>query len=493
MRRELVAPRPSLLPTLTLVVMVLLTACGRTEPSRPPSGALGTSLLLTLLPLGAGVLVGSAMRLLLSQPRHRRWLTIPALVGPALCALLVDMRIQLVGAWDALYVGFAASAGLVLALHHGFADAKKLALLFGSSVGSMLALEAASRMMLPPAPAFSYANAPTLFMSELLRFAPDRAFSTTHAGLAVCEAIYGGENPAARRLVTAFPATWNPRPDARGHILHLGDSMVFGSGRDDRFTDGLNELEPSVEHVNGAIAGTGADVYLALLRRFLSRHHFTAVVMHLTPNDYGDVDQRQYPCSSWQPLLVYESSGTRLRFPTSRSHGEDKGRLAWLMQNSPPPYVLRAAVSFSAAAAHLSAAFVHAGRRLGYMYVRDDDHVREGHLAAILRDARDELRARHIPFVVDILRDRGAVEAGTPTQNGWDDRLKQIAEEVGIVTIDTWQPLVAAVRRGDDIYMSPQDPHFNSVGHRLVAAWLHEELRGAIARAAKDTAGDPKR
>jgi hypothetical protein len=69
--------------------------------------------------------------------------------------------------------------------------------------------------------------------------------------------------------------------------------------------------------------------------------------------------------------------------------------------------------------------------------------------------------------------------------------LKEIAQDVGIVTLDTWEPLVAAVRRGEDIYMSRQDPHFNSVGHALVAAWLHEHLRAAIAQAATGTHAAP--
>jgi hypothetical protein len=459
------------------------------RPALPP-GALETSLALTLLPLGTGLFLGKALRRLLSQRRKGALFAIAAVVVPALSALLVDARIQLIGAWDALYVGVAAGAGLLLALHRAVADAKNLALLLGSCIVGVFALEVASRLILPPPPAFPSAEAPTLFLSELLRFKPGRTFSTTQAGLAVCDALYGDDRPTAQDPGTAFPATWNPRSDAREHILHLGDSMVFGSGHA-RFTDRLNELEPLVEHVNAAIAGTGPDVYLALLRRFLAQHRFTAVVMHLTPNDYGDVDQRQYSCSGWLPLLMYGPSGTRLRFPTPRSP-QDESRLAWLMQNSPPPYILRAAVGFSSSAAHLSAALVHTGRRLGYMYGDEDDRVREAHLAAILRDARDELQARHIPFVVDILRDRGAVEAGTPTQDGWDDKLEQIAKDVGIVTMDTWEPLVAAARRGENVYMSKQDPHFNYAGHVLIAAWLHEELRAALAQAANGTHADPR-
>jgi lysophospholipase L1-like esterase len=112
----------------------------------------------------------------------------------------------------------------------------------------------------------------------------------------------------------------------------------------------------------------------------------------------------------------------------------------------------------------------------------EGDSVREAHLTAILRDVRDELCSRRIPLVVDIFRDRGAIEAGTPTD--WaEDTMKKIAEDLGIVTVDTWEPLVTAVKRGEDVYMSPEDPHFNPAGHALIAAWLHEQVPAAIATA----------
>jgi hypothetical protein len=244
-------------------------------------------------------------------------------------------------------------------------------------------------------------------------------------------------------------------------------------------------MEPDVEHVNASIAGTGPDVYLALARLFTQQHDFTAVVMHLNPNDYFDVDDRQYPCSNWEPLLIYDSAGARLRYDTP--HERRKSRFAWLMQNSPPLYLLRACLKFSALAAHLAGAQILIGRRLGYAVPDAGTAVRESNLTAILRDARDELSARGIALVVNTFRDRPAIESGIREDN-WagESRMKRIAEELGIVTIDAWEPLRAAQERGVQLYSTwagPRDRHFNSQGHALIANWLHQELPGAIERA----------
>jgi hypothetical protein len=211
---------------------------------------------------------------------------------------------------------------------------------------------------------------------------------------------------------------------------------------------------------------------------------FTAVVMHLNPNDYFDVDDRQYPCSNWEPLLVYEDTGTRLRYATPNERG--KSKFAWLMQNSPPSYVLRAALKFSALAAHLAAVEILVGRRLGYGVSDVGDGVRESHLTAILRDARDELRARDIPVIVNSFRDRPAIESGISNENLAEEKMKRIAEGLGIVTLDTWEPLRTAQERGEHLYSTlagPRDRHFNLHGHALMAAWLHQQLPGAIERA----------
>ena len=54
-------------------------------------------------------------------------------------------------------------------------------------------------------------------------------------------------------------------------VLHLGDSMVYGTGvaESDRFTSLLNHRSPDAQHVNAGFPGTGADHHLTALRAWL--------------------------------------------------------------------------------------------------------------------------------------------------------------------------------------------------------------------------------
>jgi hypothetical protein len=448
---------------------------------------LATALDLSLGAFGTGWLLGLAARQLWGR-RDGVLITSAVVATPSALVIGLDAWWLLIGVWDALFLGMLASAGILLALHRALANPWRIVLVLGALSIALPGLELASRAFLPPAPAFPSSAGPTLFMSDAIQAARATGFAPTQAGAATCYAIYGQGEAQNPFPPTAFPATWQPRGVPQ-HVLHLGDSMVWGSANDGRFTDDLNRLEPDVEHVNAAIAGTAPDVYLSLLRLFIARHDFTAVVMHLTPNDYWGVDDAQYPCSNWRSLLVYGDAGTRLRFATA--YEGSRSSLWWLVQNSPPPYVLRACVRYSSFAAHLAAAFVQLGQRLGGAPAEVSDTIREAHLTAVLRDARDELRARRIPLIVDSFRDRPAIESGGRGENSVDDRMQRIAAGLGIVTLDTWEPLRAAVQAGVQPFTNAggtNDPHFNAAGHALIARWLHDELPKATdsARTAMD-------
>ena len=449
------------------------TELGAPIPVAPPIvGPIITSAALVLCPLAAGWLVGALWRRLRRDRTSGSVFAIAALGTPAALMVIFDTRTLLVGVWDAAFIGVLSGAGLLLALHQTSTDRSGVVLMLGSCVVGLGLLEMAARLFLPAPPAFPSAAGPRLFISDSIEVARSTGFAPTLIGTETCRAIYEHGKPV--NVV--------PDPNARERILHLGDSMLVAGGR---FTEDLERLEPGIQHVNAAIAGTAPDVYLTLMRLLLARMDFTAVVMHLTPNDWAGIDDREYPCTGGEPLLVYGPTGTRLRFATGSDAGQ-RTQLRWLVQNSPPPYILRACVRFSSFAAHLAAAFVQLARRLGYTPIDEGDAVREANVTAILRDARDELAARHIPLVVDSFRSRQAVESGIPTVNADEDRMKQLAQDLGIVTIDTWQLLRGAVQSGSQPFLNdggPTDPHFNAVGHALIAQWLHDVLPGAIAQA----------
>lgn len=444
--------------------------------------ALATALALLLGPLATTYLLGSAWRRRVG-PRQGTLFTLGAITVPTSLALGLEAQLSLIGVWDALLVGLLAGAGLLLAAHRSRPDWKSLSIFLASSVASLLMGELACRAFLPPPPAFPSERGPTLLMAAAVQ-------RTTWFSMA-CASIYGDQPPPGT-FTPVYPGSWQPRSDVSRHVLHLGDSMVQGSRADGRFTDDLNRIEPDVEHVNAAIGGSGPDVYLSILRRFMVRNDVDAVLMHLTPNDYEDVDRPYYPCSEWKPILVYGPSGTRLRFAEARPYGREAQLVSW--QQNPPPYVLRAGARFSSLAAHLAAAIVDIQQRIAARSTRRNEADRHAHFTAIMRDVVNELRARDVPLVVSIFRDRAAVERNLLPANAPEDTMRQIAEALGVVVLDTWEPLVATAGSGVPLFTNqagPTDSHFSADGHALIAQWLHRELPGAIERARAPTANEP--
>lgn len=450
--------------------------------------ALAVSLALIVCPLAGGWLLGAGWR------RRRRAAPAGVLAAAVLgiipigIAGLVDLRLELVGIWDALGLGALVGAGLILG-RRGLPERRTCALA-GASLGlSLLLAELGSRLLLPPPPAFPSSGGPSLLLADAVGAARQTGFAWTEAGTNACLALYGDGKSDETRLPLALRRNWRPRDGARAHVLHLGDSMVAGSGAE-RFTDQLGRLEPDVEHVNAAIPGTGPDVYLSLARLLSERHAFSAVVMHLTPNDFGDLDAPRYPCTGGEPLLRYGPFGTPLRREGVAAMAESARDALWLWQHSPPPYVLRAFVGVSSFAAHLAAAWIALELRLGMAPAAGgDDAIRAAHLSAILHAMRDELRARGIPLVVSVFRERDALERGEPASNGTVERMQAMAAELGIPVLDTWEPLHAAMQQGAQPFLGRTDPHFNASGHAIVAAWLQQQLPRALGRAAPSPGG----
>lgn len=430
---------------------------------------------LLLAPALIGWLMGLAVR---RAGRARK----SGVVWPAaLLALVVGMAIALdayvpvVGIWDVITVAGMLVAGLLAALHTAWSDPRNVGLSIVTVALACLLLEPLCRSLLPQAPAFPSQSAPTLFIGQALRASEAEQLSTTRSHEAACTALY---NRAPSRWDPWFPRAqdFRPRDDVRLRVLHVGDSILFGSDSQGRFTRDLAQLEPDVEHVNSGICATATDVQLAIVRRWIRTHPIDAVVIHLNPNDSGEID-RPLPCSDWKSLMVYDSGVPQLRFATAHTPDPSDLRLRRLLEYSPPPYLLRAAVPFSVAAAHLAAAFVHLGRWLAFAY---DSTPQQGlgHVRDCLGAMHAELTARQIPLVANILHWQQAVQERRPDNTD----MKAIAEALGIVTVDSWQPLIDALDRGEQPFLDPGG-HLNLAGNAIMAKWLHEQLPPAFERA----------
>ncbi len=275
-----------------------------------------------------------------------------------------------------------------------------------------------------------------------------------------------------------FPSRYTARPDTPRRELHVGDSMVFGLGveRDETFTAELEALEPTTEHVNAGIPGLAPDAYLAVLEAWIARQRFDAVTMYLfDSNDLRDLDG-PYPCCGFAPLLTYDDGTPQLRCPTPTVFDVSASGFEWLRYNSPPPFVLRALVDDSAAAAHVAAALVAAGQRYSLTSVSTPAERRE-HLVAILRAARDQLARRGTAFRVVVFPAHVDAVGGASRAH---DEFVELVTPLGLPLLDATPVLRAAVAEQREIFLRPFDPHFSRAGHRLIAAWLHDAWpRGA--------------
>src|SRR5207245_10615823 len=85
----------------------------------------------------------------------------------------------------------------------------------------------------------------------------------------------------------------------------------------------------------------------------------------------------------------------------------------WPRDHNPPPYLLRALIGTSAAAAHIAAAMA----RESYLLTEQPLETRLAHLESILRSAGDALAARRIRFVVDVVPARSWLEDGMQSRH----------------------------------------------------------------------------
>jgi hypothetical protein len=319
---------------------------------------------------------------------------------------------------------------------------------------------------------------PHLFLAEALRGDLTHQPWDTLSKDLVCSIVYGERYPpifdsasARREIVT--PLTFTPRKKARQRVLHLGDSMAFGFGlpRDQTFTAQLELLEPDVQHINAAIPGTAPDAYLALLGRWIETQPIDLVVMHVYEgNDLDGLDSR-YPCCDWQSLLVYQADGAALRCAQATAPALGRAGFTWLRYHTPPPYLLRALIGTSSAAAYVGAAM-----SLEPYFLTDQPlDSRVDHLTAILRAARDTLATGDVAFAVAVLPGRPWLE----DPNSWQHYSPSILEatrRAGVQAFDSSDFFRDAVARGQSLFFENGDIHFNANGHRLLANWLHERL-----------------
>ncbi len=438
---------------------------------------------LIVLPIGAGALFGMALRRL----RGRRFAGIIALIAfltlPVLLAVKLVLRFPLIGVWDALLEAFLVGAGVEWTAHRAFAHPREVALTLGSLITSLLVLELVCRVCMPAPPGFPTTAGPHLLLADAMRAGTQSHSWDLRSKEIVCSIVYEEQYPgildvSEERDIVA-PRKFTPRVGATRRVLHIGDSMTFGIGvsREETFTADLERLEPGTQHINGGIPGTAPDAYFLVLRQWLTLHDVDLAVMYVFEgNDLAGLDD-QYPCCDWQSLLTYGSGGPAMRCPTAARIDFSKAGGTWLRYNSPPPYLVRALIPYSSAAAYIAAVIV-SRMPLKPLAVHQSEATEFQHLESILRAVRDAVRVRRTPFVVVVLPSRTWAENRTTEHLA--PEIVKVAQRLNLPALDTSDVVREAVVRGQHIFFDmPLDPHFSAAGHAVIARWLHDRLAAA--------------
>ena len=446
-------------------------------------GALLTCFALVALPLGLGALLGIAVRRLRGRRLENALTGIACVALPAAGVFAAGVWYPIVGPWDSAVEAALVGVGVLWGGHRALADGTSVLVLVTAITESVLVLELLARLFLPPPPLFPTRAGIHLLLAEALRTGATHHPWDTLCKDIVCAITYGDEYRTIYDLAQVqhdivTPRTFSPRAGATRRVLHLGDSIAFGFGlpRNQTVTAELERLEPGVEHVNAGIPGTAPDAYLAVLQRWLASWDVDVVVMHVYEgNDLDGLDSR-YPCCGWQPLLTYEDGTAALRCAHGTAPDFGRAGWAWLRDHNPPPYLLRALVGTSAAAAHIAAAMA----REPYALTDQPLEIRLAHLESILRSAGDVLAARRIPFVVDVVPARSWVEDGRQWQRH-GPRILDVARRLGIAALDGSEVLRDAAAHGQTLFFENGDIHFNAAGHVLWAQWLHGQLHAVAS------------
>ena len=435
---------------------------------------------LLVLPCLLGAGGGAVLRRVLGRRLGGVPAALAMLLVPASLIFALGVRFPVVGVWDAAFEGLLVGVGVLLAAHTAFGDRRRIALsAFALGIG-LIGCEGVCLVALPSPPGFPSQDGVHLWLADAMHAEGSLVHWDTLSKDIVCHTLY----PEYHRIYSdrsdngiITPSTDSPQTAARRHVLHIGDSMTYGFGvaRNQTFVADLEALDPGVEHVNAGVPGIAPDAYYLLIRRWIDKRPWDLVVMYVyEENDLDGLDSN-FPCSNWQPLLVYRGAGVLPRADKATQIDVARAGWSWVRMHSPPPYLIRALVEWSSAAAYAAAIFAEEP----YMLAMQSTRTRLAHLEAILGTTRDLLRSRGTPLLVVVLPGRRWVRS-EPGATHPAPEIVTIAQRLGIAVLDPGDALRAASRKGQELYLPHNDIHYQPVAHALVAQWLQQRYAQAV-------------
>ncbi len=445
--------------------------------------ALLTAFGLTALPVATGALFGGLLRRQLPlTPSSRKW----RWTGAAILALplAAALGVERIGLWDSVSTLLLFVAGFAILLHASSNREGCSRLLLVAASGG-LALMVAEKLLvgvfemrpMPPTPITAFA-------------------SLTAPGLdPACAATYETDYGVASRL------PGGQQHDQRPFVLHLGDSMVYGTGVGGprgAFPLRLGQSDPKRRHVNAGFWGSATDGQWLALRSWAKTVEAEMVVHYLfLGNDIHEID-RPSLCCGMQPLVIYGET-PRPRCETAVYRVPFRERL----ETSPAPYMVRALAHRSALATQLVRGFerlgatlarsgIAGGQRHGAYESDGDSFSQFEKLEHALRNEAESMGAK---FVVVLLVPRQLVSVALGREPVGPDmwrgkgmsalsRIRAILREGGYDVIETFDFVKSLVEDPDlETWFAndcPGDFHFSELGHARFAEWIWPQLRSRL-------------
>src|SRR5262245_17317474 len=151
-----------------------------------------TAAALVAVPIGVGGLLGLVLRRW-AGGRFAGPVAMAACLGiPMAVFVTLNLWFAPIGLWDALLEGFLLGAGVAWTAHRVFAARQTLALAAVSLGVSLIGLELACRVFLPPPPGFP-ATRPHLLLADAMHADADGHSWNLRSKEIVCAAIYGDQ------------------------------------------------------------------------------------------------------------------------------------------------------------------------------------------------------------------------------------------------------------------------------------------------------------
>jgi hypothetical protein len=265
-------------------------------------------------------------------------------------------------------------------------------------------------------------------------------------------------------------------PPGRQRVVVLGDSFTDGTevGDEELFTWKMEQALGNVDVINLGVYGYQTAQELVTLEREGLRYAPDAVVLMTVPNDLpGNV----VGLESFGPAPRFVLAGDSLAFedldhPNAREAFRTANLPApqWVHHHSTLYYFLNNYIYQRLVAGRISE---FRNKRLAAVSEADQ---RELYRRIVLR-IRDICRANQIPLMVVFVHQRSDV---TKFQSSPYADIDKSLRESGVATLDLFEHLRDQEKSGQSPFYR-NDPHWNSLGHEKVAAWLTEPVRELLA------------